>query len=426
MNLKKTFTPLVLLLFLSTTGFPQLAGIGNTEHTFTDPGRGDRPILTEIYFPVDENGDLDDAGSSYPLLIFGHGFLMTWSAYENLWTHFVPRGYVMAFPRTEGGFSPSHLDFGLDIAFLAGAIQEWNDDPDSPLYQQLSGQSVAMGHSMGGGAAVLASSLSEHIDGLLVLAPAETNPSAIAAAQEVTIPSLVISGSADDVTPEDVHQLPIYEALQSDTKTFIRIMGGGHCFFANSNFFCDLGESGTSGNITLTRQEQQEITAAFATPWLDYLFRNDCSAWQALQDSLDTSEQVEFLQQSLIQTPEASLVGDTLYSSPANLYQWLFGGELIEGAQGEAFFPLQSGSYSVEVQYHNLCTYQSNELFFIRPGDANQDGQINVLDVISVIAYFLEDDPEPFDFQNADVNQDEQIDVLDAIAIISLYLNDSL
>lgn len=426
MNLKKTFTPLVLLLFISTTGFPQLAGIGNTEHTFTDPGRGDRPILTEIYFPVDEKGNLDAAGSSYPLLIFGHGFLMTWSAYENLWTHFVPRGYVMAFPRTEGGFSPSHLDFGLDIAFLAGAIQEWNDDPDSPLYQQLSGQSVAMGHSMGGGAAVLASSLSEHIDGLLVLAPAETNPSAIAAAQEVSVPSLVFSGSADDVTPEEVHQLPIYESLSSETKAYVRILGGGHCYFANSNFFCDLGESGTSGNITLTRQEQQEITAAFATPWLDYLFRNDCSAWQALLDSLETSEQVEFLQQSLVQEPEISQMGDTLIGSQAKAYQWRLEGQAIDGAQDQSLFPLQSGHYSVEVQYYNSCSYLSGDLLFIRPGDANQDGQVNVLDVISIISYFLGEEPEPFDFLNADTNQDGQIDVLDAIATTSLYLNDSL
>ena len=338
----------------------QSYNIGNIQQTFTDPERDDRPILTEIYYPVsaDENGE-NDTVSSYPLLIFGHGFVMVWSAYENLWTDFVPRGYVMAFPRTETGLSPSHLDFGLDIAFLVDAIQDMSDDPESDLYQKLNGKTALMGHSMGGGAAVLAAAQQPDIHALLTLAPAETNPSAIAAASNVSVPSLVFAGSSDDVTPENVHQIPIFDALATESKSYVSITGGGHCYFANFNFNCNLGEIGSSGNITVTRQEQQQTTSDFANLWLDYFLKNDCNAKTIFQDSLLNSERITYMQEDVIATPEITLVDDSLVSTAAGTYQWLFDGDLLPGATGQSIFPAESGDYQVEVTYFNACQYLS-------------------------------------------------------------------
>ncbi len=54
-------------------------------------------------------------------------------------------------------------------------------------------------------------------------------------------------------------------------------------------------------------------------------------------------------------------------------------------------------------------------------GDANGDGQVNVLDVITVVAYFTETGTEDFCFFNADVNQDGQINVLDIIGIATIF-----
>lgn len=330
---------------------------GNIQHTFTDPDRDDRPILTEIYYPIAQEST--DSENGYPLLIFGHGFVMVWSAYENLWTDFVHRGYIMAFPRTETGFSPSHQDFGLDIAFLVNAIQEMNDDPESGLYQKLSGKTALMGHSMGGGAAVLAAAEHPDIHALLTLAPAETNPSAIAAAANVSVPSLVFAGSSDDVTPENVHQIPIFEALAAESKTYISITGGGHCYFANFNFNCNLGELGSSGNITVSRDEQQETTSDFANLWLDYFLKDDCDKRILFQDSLLNSERITFMQEDIIAEPEITLVDDSLVSTPAGTYQWLLDGNPLPEATGQSIFPLESGDYQVEVTYFNLCPYRS-------------------------------------------------------------------
>ncbi len=378
---KKTF-PLAVRSFYIFTMMIVIAGqvalaqaydVGNFQHTFTDPDRDDRQILTEIYYPLDlikDNASI--AEGEFPLLVFGHGFVMTWSAYENLWTHFVPNGYVMAFPRTETGFSPSHLDFGLDIAFLASAIQALAQDEGSEIFGGLNGKTAVMGHSMGGGASVLAAAENGAVHALLPLAPAETSPSAIAAAASVNVPALLFAGSADDVTPEDIHQIPIYEALNTQSKSYVSINGGGHCYFANFNLNCFIGESGSSGNISISREEQQAIVNDLATPWLDYFLKDNCAAWQLFQDSLDASPRITGMQESIIAQPEISQEGDSLISTAATTYQWYRNDDMIPGATDQGILPDEPGLYMVEVTYFNQCAYLSEPFSF------NEDLQFTV------------------------------------------------
>ncbi|MDP2423475.1 MAG: dockerin type I domain-containing protein [Bacteroidales bacterium] len=55
-------------------------------------------------------------------------------------------------------------------------------------------------------------------------------------------------------------------------------------------------------------------------------------------------------------------------------------------------------------------------------GDANGDGLVNVLDVITVINYIMGQNPPGFIFLNADVNGDQEINVLDVIGIINIIM----
>ncbi len=57
----------------------------------------------------------------------------------------------------------------------------------------------------------------------------------------------------------------------------------------------------------------------------------------------------------------------------------------------------------------------------IMPGDANGDGVVDILDVVTIVQYFAGNDPEPFYFHNADSNQDGIIDLLDVIATLNLF-----
>ena len=56
-------------------------------------------------------------------------------------------------------------------------------------------------------------------------------------------------------------------------------------------------------------------------------------------------------------------------------------------------------------------------------GDANSDGMVNVLDVASVVAYIMGNEPTPFNFNNADFNSDGNIDVIDVMSIANFIVN---
>jgi predicted dienelactone hydrolase/Mor family transcriptional regulator len=271
---------------------------------FQDPNRGNRQIETEIYYPATIAGeDTPAAVGEYPVIVFGHGFVMAWSAYENLWEEFVSRGYIMAFPRTEGNaFSTDHQEFGWDLQFLVTAMQQEGGDPTSLLYQAVASETALMGHSMGGGAAFLAADSlvnngNTNLKTLIGLAPAESNSngvSSIASANQVSLPSLILSGQQDGVTPPANHHIPMYNNLASDCKTIINVIGGAHCYFANSNFQCDFGEGTSSNGISISRQEQHQVTFDFVNLWLDYTLKADCNNFTTFNDSLAVSPRINF------------------------------------------------------------------------------------------------------------------------------------
>ena len=58
-------------------------------------------------------------------------------------------------------------------------------------------------------------------------------------------------------------------------------------------------------------------------------------------------------------------------------------------------------------------------------GDANSDGEVNVLDVVDLISYILNQIIE-LDFFAADINEDSYLDVLDVIGIINIILGNDI
>ncbi len=55
------------------------------------------------------------------------------------------------------------------------------------------------------------------------------------------------------------------------------------------------------------------------------------------------------------------------------------------------------------------------------PGDATGDGNVDLLDVISIVNYFAGGNPTSICVNNADVNQDGNIDLLDVIATVAIF-----
>ena len=279
---------LFLLIFaFSLINFAQTYQVGHMQKSFTDASRNNRSITTEIYYPANSAGDnVSIASGQFPVLVFGHGFVMAWSAYDVVWNALVPSGYIIVFPTTETSFSPSHTEFGKDIAFLVGAMKAEALNSSSPFFNSNTGTSAVMGHSMGGGAAFLAVQYDNTINALATLAAANTNPSSILAAAGINIPSIVFSGGNDCVAPPAQHQIPMYDSLNSSCKTFVSVTGGSHCQFANYNVNCYFGEGTCSPQATISATTQQTTVKNLLLPWLDFYLKGSCNAGNQFQSLL--------------------------------------------------------------------------------------------------------------------------------------------
>ena len=278
----------------------QTYAIGHRQVSFIDTARNNRQVQTEIYYPSDVSGEdtpfsADESG--FPVLVFGHGFVMEWGAYANIWNAVVPEGYIIAFPRTETGISPDHLTFARDIAFVVGAIQEEGNTVGSPFFGRVDTASCVMGHSMGGGSSFLAIQFNPSITAIVNFAAAETNPSAIAAAALVNIPALLFAGSNDCITPPVTNQEMMFDSLGSACKTLVSITGASHCQFAEQNVLCSFGELTCSPAPTISRDEQHRLVDTLLIPWLDAHLKGDCTSSAQFQNILDSGAGWSYRQQ---------------------------------------------------------------------------------------------------------------------------------
>jgi len=273
-------------VFLLFTGLLSVSlsfgqALGFTTLTFVDETRNNRSIPCEVYYPALSAGEntaaLDPAFlalTGYPAIAIGHGFVIGAANYSLIAEQLIPFGFVVALVNTETGFSPSHENFGLDLAFVTHALQQESQNATSILHNIVHQEREAIiGHSMGGGAAWLAAASDPLIDAIVGLAPAETNPSAIAAAASVNCSALVFSGSEDAVTPSADNHQPIYDGTNSDCKTFVSLVGGSHCGFIDSGTLCDFGEPFGG---SLARADQQEAYLTLMTAWLRYFLNAEC------------------------------------------------------------------------------------------------------------------------------------------------------
>jgi dienelactone hydrolase/uncharacterized ubiquitin-like protein YukD len=377
-------TLLLLFVFLLKDGFSQPFQIGHKTITFNDPGRtggfgsgggAGRQIQCEIYYPSATAGnDVTISSGQFPFAVFGHGFVMTWDSYQNFIDQYVPQGYVLVFPRTEGGFSPVHQDFALDLLVVGTKMEALHSDASSFFYQAWNGRKAVMGHSMGGGASFLAAAQNTaNFDILVGFAPAETTPSAINVSSGISIPTLIFSGTEDAVTAPASNHKPMYDSVTNVCKHFISIIGGGHCYFANSSTTCDFGESASGGNITITRPVQHDITFAALDPYLKFYLMKDCPSWPVFTTQRDTDTRILSLTScsySLPSNPTITQNGSVLSIPSTTLaISWYLNGVLLNGEQSVTIDTQQygNGTYEIRVSDASGCYGSASQLISNTP-----------------------------------------------------------
>jgi hypothetical protein len=317
--MKKTLLFLAAVLiffnFQASAQYP----IGHQALTYVDSSRANRNVTTQIYYPATSAGETTPiASGQFPVIVFGHGFVMTYDAYKYFKDTMTTLGYIVILATTEGSISPSHSAFGLDLAFLVNKMKMEGGTSTSFFYEHVSSKSAIMGHSMGGGSSFLACQNNTVPTCMVTFAAATTNPSSITAAKQVTIPALVVSGSADCVVAPSTDQIPMYDSLASDCKVFLSITGGGHCYFGDNSTTCNLGE--TSCAKPLSRADQHDVVLDFVKLYLDFYLKNNAASWNIFNDSLNASPRITW-QESCITTiaedykPDHNLM---IYPNPSN------------------------------------------------------------------------------------------------------------
>jgi len=285
--MKSKFPFLMLAMLIAAQSFAQYS-ISSADFDYYDEDRT-RWVETHVYYPsVIDDGTTE----TFPFLVIGHGFSINFSKYAYIWEHFVPQGYIVILPNTETGtIGVEHDEFGYDLGFLAGYFYQQSLDAGSDFYNNVEPYPAVMGHSMGGGATHLAAeSYTDDIGIAISFAAAETDPSAIDACANADIPVYIMYGEVDAVSPPDENQILMYNNSNSACKTMINILGGGHCYFALSDFICDIADSSPT---SISREEQHDVVLDFLDMILDYELKGNQESECNLMDSLENSTRIE-------------------------------------------------------------------------------------------------------------------------------------
>ena len=252
-----------------------------------------RQIQTEIYYPATAAGsNVAVANGTFPVVVIGHGFLMAWDSYDNIYSSLSKQGYIVALPRTEGSTTPSHSDFGLDEALVAIKLMQLNTTNTlAPLFVGKVAQKSAIGgHSMGGGSSFLGASNNNTITCLFNFAAAQTNPRSSQAAKTVTVPTLIIGGQNDCVAPPLANQNVMWDSTAATKKFEVVIKNLTHCDFGNgTNFNCTAGQNFSGCGSSVTNSLALKLYMNFLNPFLAANLKGDCAEANRFMDSVNFS-----------------------------------------------------------------------------------------------------------------------------------------
>jgi dienelactone hydrolase len=140
-------------------------------------------------------------------------------------TFLASHGYaVIVIDTNSTSESPTQRSAAL-IAAIA-TLKAENARPDSPLSGKISDCMVIMGHSMGGGGAVIgANANSSLLKGAIGLSPYGGGQSAA----NITVPTLLFVATGDPLSTPGTHVKPAYQAIPEGTsKMYLEFSGGSH------------------------------------------------------------------------------------------------------------------------------------------------------------------------------------------------------
>lgn len=403
-GIKKSLSALLFFCLVISISQTWAYPVAKTIVNYNDVNRSNRSVTAEIFYPATGTAlNSPVLTGSWPIVVFGHGFVMATTEYDFYYDSLAKAGYIVVMATTEGGFSPNHAQFAADLSFLIAKLFQEGNTMGSLFYQKVKKRACVMGHSMGGGASFLASEKDTNITTMINFAAANTNPSAIAIASKISVPALVYSASKDNVAPASSHQLPLFDSLSSGYKAFVSIKDGSHCNFGKASALsnCVVGESTVCFACSFVNKAvQQELMFKGTLPWLNYFLKEDCAAFSQFRNFLNTDTRITKIEKGNLPLVNASLSGTaskacqgdsirlsvTSLMQPACAIQWYRNGVKLNTTD-TFLMATDSGNYQVNVlnaqsngKYSNIFTlsfFPKSEVLFSEKNPFVRCRQIN-------------------------------------------------
>ncbi len=282
--------------------------------------RNGRNLSSIIHYPALSEGSqapINNVDGPYPVIAFGHGFFMQTSYYLSIFKHLATHGYIVIAPQFP---DIQHGELADDLIFCINHIKVSNSNPASIFFGLVDVEKTGVsGHSMGGGASLLAASRDSSINLAAPLAAAETNPSAIAVMNLIKGVVYLITGQNDGITPPANHQIPMYNAA-NPIKGLPVIKGGNHTKFMDTAAF-----DWTDPRGYRTRAEQLMLTRRYLTAVYNLFLKEQREMWYyAFGDGIETDTMMIFSKELKPLTPlPFDLVSpDSLISPLPVIFEW--------------------------------------------------------------------------------------------------------
>lgn len=232
-----------------------------------------------IYYPARRNGantPISLAGAPYPVISFAHGFIQPVSRYASTLRHLATWGFLVAAPWAEADLSPNPNQLAFDLSRAFSWLVAQNSTTGSRFAGAVDTEHFGVsGHSMGGGASIVAASRDPRVDAVANLAAVPTSimtPPPTAAISQVLVPVQLIGGSEDIIIPPATSQVPLYANANGPRQAPL-LLGGSHCGFLDHDdpIFCDTG--------SMSRTTQLSITRRMLTAWFLLYLKGDQALW---------------------------------------------------------------------------------------------------------------------------------------------------
>lgn len=240
-----------------------------------DLQRDGRVLSSRIYYPALYEGSdapIDTINKPYQAVGFGHGFFMQTGYYISLYEHLATHGYVVIAPQFP---YVNHLQLGFDLLYCVNYIKSENNNPSSIFYGLIDTTGTGLfGHSLGGGASLLASAHDTTITVAAPLSAAETTPSAINLMNQIKGVVYLISAQNDGITPVNSHQQPMFDNA-NPIKGIPVIRGANHTKYMDTRIW-----DWTDPGGYLSPAEQQLITRRYLTSIFNLFLKQDTTYWK--------------------------------------------------------------------------------------------------------------------------------------------------